>query len=95
VQAFFQEPYLVLALGDRLIEPTPTLPLSLAFANGVIRGEDLHLVADLDLTTQQGTDMGLGSVTVTCKSFVPGLPSSFGEAAPRKALGATTTTTQR
>jgi hypothetical protein len=94
VQAFFQEPYLVLAVGDRLIEPTPTRPFDLSLVDGVIRGTDLQMVTDLDLATQQSTPVGVGTVTVTCRSFVAGLPSSFGQAGPRRALGTTTVATR-
>lgn len=92
VQAFFQEPYLVLAVGDQLIEPTPDEPLDLRLEEGLITGRDIRFVTDLDLVTLASRALGSGTVTVRCRSYVGGLPSSFGAASPRRRLGTTTTT---
>lgn len=77
VQAFFGSPYVSILIGDdRVIELSITEPAELFVQSDVIRGSALRFV-DAEGSAGVGEQLGLGSVTVECDSFAPGLPEGY------------------
>ena len=78
VQAVLGEPYVSVRIADRLLESTLNEPLVLTIDDGVIRGERITFVENLDLETGVGEPAGLGFVRVECRGFEAGLPDAYG-----------------
>lgn len=79
VQAYFGEPYVVVALADGTrFEPALDAPLDLFFDADVVRGTGISFVSDLDPDTgAMGTPAGDGEVSVTCDGYVRGMPPGY------------------
>ncbi|CAB4826524.1 MAG: hypothetical protein F2754_05275 [Actinobacteria bacterium] len=79
VQAFFDDPYVGVTVGDKesVFEPTLAEPVDLSFADNVVSGNAIQFVRNLDLASRVGEPVGTGSVTVTCSSYNAGLPPGY------------------
>lgn len=78
VQAFFGEPYLVVALADGTrIEPALDAPLDLFFDADEIRGTGISFVTGLDTEAGTAEPLGEGSVSVECVAYVRGMPPGY------------------
>ena len=80
VQAFFDDPYVGVTVGDKesVFEPTLDEPIDLSFQDNVVTGTAIRFVRNLDLAARVGEPAGTGSVTVTCSSYSAGLPPGYG-----------------
>jgi len=80
VQAFFNDPYVGVTVGDKesVFEPTLAEPVELTFQDNVVHGADITFVRNLDIAARVGEPAGLGSVTVTCTDYHAGLPPGYG-----------------
>lgn len=77
VQVFDGQPYVaVLIDNSQLLELSVDAPAELFVQSGVISGSALRFVETAD-SSGVGESAGLGSVTVECSSFAPGLPEDF------------------
>jgi len=76
VQAFAQEPYIGLLVGDRLLEAGLEQSLTVQVLDDTVTASDVAFVEDLDLDTGEGDAAGTGSVEVVCASFGGELPAS-------------------
>ncbi len=77
VQAFFGQPYVSVLVGaDRVLELAIDAPAELFVQAGEVRGSALRFV-DSDDDAGIGDSLGLGTVSVTCDSFAPGLPDAY------------------
>lgn len=77
VQAFFGQPYVSVLVGeDRILELAIDKPADLFVQSDTIRGSALRFV-DAEGSAGVGESVGLGSVTVECDSFAPGLPEGY------------------
>lgn len=82
LQAFLGAPYLGISVTDEqtvVYEAAIDRPLDISYENDVLRVDDVVLVTDLDLETGAGTDAGLGSIVVECRSYQRDLPPGFVE----------------
>ena len=79
VQAFFDDPYVGVTVGDKesVFEPTLAEPVDLSFADNVLSGNAIQFVRNLDLAARVGEPVGTGSVTVRCSSYNAGLPPGY------------------
>jgi hypothetical protein len=79
VQAFFGEPYVVVALADGTrFEPALDAPLDLFFDADVVRGTGISFVSGLEPGSDAtGTPAGEGEVSVTCEGYVRGMPPGY------------------
>ena len=80
VQAFFNDPYVGVTVGDKesVYEATLDEPIDLSFQDNVVTGTAIRFVRNLDLTARVGEPVGTGSVSVTCSSYSAGLPPGYG-----------------
>lgn len=77
VQAFLGQPYVAVFVGDRAIrELAIDQPAELFVQGDNIVGSALRFV-DVVETAGVGEELGLGSVSVGCASFAPGLPEGY------------------
>lgn len=77
VQAFLGQPYVSVLVGDdRILELAIDKPADLFVQSDTIRGSALRFV-DAEGSAGVGKSIGLGSVTVDCESFAPGLPEGY------------------
>ncbi|MEC8687710.1 MAG: hypothetical protein VXX74_06585 [Actinomycetota bacterium] len=58
-------------------EPVVDQPLEVIWFDNVVRVDDISLVTGLNLTTGDGTDAGVGSVVIECRSSIEALPPGF------------------
>ncbi|HAB56803.1 MAG: hypothetical protein CL433_08135 [Acidimicrobiaceae bacterium] len=58
-------------------EPVVDQPLEVILFDNVVRVDDISLVTGLDLKTGDGTDAGVGSVVIECRSSIAALPPGF------------------
>ncbi len=81
VQAFFNDPYVGVTIGDKesVFEPTLDEPIELTFQDDVVHGGAIQFVRNLDLAARVGEPVGIGSVTVTCSGYHAGLPPGYGK----------------
>ena len=79
VQAFFGEPYVVVALADGTrFEPALDAPLDLFFDADLVRGTGIRFVTGLEPGSDTvGTPAGDGEVSVTCDGYVRGMPPGY------------------
>ncbi|MGI9603717.1 MAG: hypothetical protein ACR2QE_17675 [Acidimicrobiales bacterium] len=70
LEASVSDPYIGVTASGRLIEASLDTPLVLEVDAGTITGDDISFVADADINTGLGTDLGPGSVTVECTSYI-------------------------
>lgn len=79
VQAFFGEPYVVVALADgSRFEPALDAPLDLFFDADLVRGTGIRFVTGLEPGGDTaGTPAGEGEVSVTCDGYVRGMPPGY------------------
>jgi hypothetical protein len=79
IQTFFNEPYVGVTIGGtaEVLEAAIDRPLELAIDNGVITGNDVEFVRNLELTRGAGEAAGRGSVRVECHGYVQGLPPGY------------------
>jgi len=77
VQAFFGQEYVSVLVGDdRVLELAIDHPADLFVQSDTIRGSALRFV-DAQGSAGVGESLGVGSVTVECDSFAPGLPEGY------------------
>ena len=77
VQAFLGQAYVAALIGDtRVLELAIDEPAELFVQSNTIRGSALRFV-DASGSAGVGQDMGLGTVTVSCQGFAPGLPDEY------------------
>jgi len=77
VQAFFGQEYVSVLVGDeRVLELAIDQPAELFVQSDTIRGSALRFV-DAQGSAGVGEALGVGSVTVECDSFAPGLPEGY------------------
>ena len=76
VQAFFGRPYVAVFIGDEVHELSVEEPAELFVQGDDIRGSALRFVNVAD-QPGVGEELGLGTVTVGCESFAPGLPDGY------------------
>ncbi len=77
VQAFLGQTYVAVLIGDaRVIELAIDQPADLFVQSDLISGSALRFV-DAAGSAGVGEDMGLGTVTVECQGFAPGLPDEY------------------
>ncbi|MFT7475821.1 MAG: hypothetical protein ACI81L_002763 [Verrucomicrobiales bacterium] len=77
VQAFFGQTYVSVVIdGDRVLELAIDEPADLFVQSDTIRGGALRFV-DAAGSAGVGESMGLGTVTVECNGFAPGLPDGY------------------
>ena len=77
VQAFFGQAYVSVLVGDdRVIELAIDQPADLFVQADTIRGSALRFV-DAQGAAGVGESLGLGTVTVECDGFAPGLPEGY------------------
>lgn len=77
VQAFFGQAYVSVLVGDeRVIELAIDQPADLFVQADTIRGSALRFV-DAQGAAGVGESLGLGTVTVECEGFAPGLPEGY------------------
>jgi hypothetical protein len=77
VQAFFGQMYVSVLIGDdRVLELAIDEPADLFVQSDTIRGSALRFVEAVG-SAGVGESMGLGTVTVECNGFAPGLPSEY------------------
>lgn len=77
VQAFFGQPYVSVFVGEsEVLELAIDKPAELFVQSDTIRGSALRFVSASD-SAGVGDLLGLGSVTVECESFAPGLPEGY------------------
>jgi len=78
VQAFTDGPYVGITVtdddGSTTYEPSLDHPPRIERVDDVYRIDDIVLRADLDLTTGEGIDAGVGTVVVECATYTEGLP---------------------
>ncbi len=77
VQVSAVDPYVGITSGDQIIEAALNDPLALTIEAGEIIGTDIAFVGDIDLTTGEGENLGLGSVAISCKSYIDAEPADF------------------
>jgi hypothetical protein len=79
VQAFFGEPYVVVALADGTrFEPALDAPLDLFFDADLVRGTGIRFVTGLEPGSDTtGSPAGEGEVSVTCDGYVRGMPPGY------------------
>jgi hypothetical protein len=80
VQAFFRDSYIAVTIGDNevVFEPSLEEPVELTFVDDVVQGPAIRFVRGLDLRDGVAQPAGMGSVTVHCDSYRPGLPPGYG-----------------
>jgi hypothetical protein len=80
VQAFFGDPYVGVTIGNNetVFEPSLDESIDLYYQQDVVRGGAIQFVKNLDLQARTGEPAGLGSVTVSCANYRPGLPPGYG-----------------
>jgi hypothetical protein len=80
VQAFFGDPYVGVTVGNNetVYEPSLDETIDLYYQQDVVRGGAIQFVKNLDLQAHTGEAAGLGSVTVSCPTYRPGLPPGYG-----------------
>lgn len=77
VQAFFGQAYVSVLIGDdRVVELAIDQPADLFVQSDTIRGSALRFV-DAQGAAGVGESLGLGTVTVECNGFAPGLPDGY------------------
>jgi hypothetical protein len=77
VQAFFGQAYVSVLIGDdRVLELAIDAPADLFVQSDTIRGSALRFV-DAEGAAGEGESLGLGTVTVECNGFAPGLPEGY------------------
>lgn len=77
VQMFFGQPFVsVLFEEGRVVELAIDAPAELFLQDGVLSGSALRFVDAAD-AAGLGQPLGLGTVTVECESFAPGLPDEY------------------
>ena len=77
VQAFFGQAYVSVLIGDdRVVELAIDQPADLFVQADTIRGSALRFV-DAQGAAGVGEPLGLGTVTVECNGFAPGLPEGY------------------
>jgi hypothetical protein len=77
VQAFLGQAYVAVLIGDaRVLELAIDQPAELFVQSDLIRGSALRFV-DASGSAGVGEDLGLGTVTVSCQGFAPGLPDEY------------------
>lgn len=77
IQAFLGQAYVAVLVGEgQVLELAIDEPAELFVQHDKIRGSALRFV-DAVGSAGVGEDMGLGTVTVTCESFAPGLPEDY------------------
>ena len=77
VQAFFGQAYVSVLIGDsRVVELAIDQPADLFVQSDTIRGSALRFV-DAEGAAGVGESLGLGTVTVECEGFAPGLPDGY------------------
>lgn len=77
VQAFLGQAYVAVVIGDaKVLELAIDQPAELFVQSNLIRGSALRFV-DAVGSAGVGEDMGLGTVTVSCEGFAPGLPEDY------------------
>jgi hypothetical protein len=77
VQAFFGQTYVSVVIdGDRVLELAIDEPADLFVQSDTIRGSALRFVEAAG-SPGVGESMGLGTVTVECNGFAPGLPEGY------------------
>lgn len=77
VQMFFGQPFVSVLFDDgRILELAIDAPAELFLQDGVLRGSALRFV-DAGEVAGLGEPLGLGTVTVECESFAPGLPDEY------------------
>ncbi len=77
VQAFLGQTYVAVLIGEaKVLELAIDQPAELFVQSDLIRGSALRFV-DAAGSAGVGEDMGLGTVTVSCQGFAPGLPEEY------------------
>jgi len=77
VQAFLGQTYVAVLIGEaQVLELAIDQPAELFVQSDLIRGSALRFV-DAAGSAGVGEDMGLGTVTVSCQGFAPGLPEEY------------------
>jgi hypothetical protein len=77
VQAFLGQTYVAVLIGEaRVLELAIDQPAELFVQSDLIRGSALRFV-DAAGSAGVGEDLGLGTVTVSCQGFAPGLPEEY------------------
>jgi len=77
VQAFLGQAYVAVLISDaQVLELAIDQPAELFVQSDLIRGSALRFV-DASGSAGVGEDLGLGTVTVSCEGFAPGLPDEY------------------
>ena len=77
IQAFLGQAYVAVLVGEsQVLELAVDEPAELFVQHDRIRGSALRFVDSIG-SAGVGEDMGLGTVTVVCESFAPGLPDDY------------------
>jgi len=77
VQAFFGQTYVAVLIGDdRVKELAVDAPAELFVQGNAIRGAALRFV-DATGSPGVGESLGLGTVSVDCQGFAPGIPEGY------------------
>ena len=77
VQAFLGRPYVAVLIGDAaVVELAIDQPAELFVQGDAIRGSALRFVESTE-SAGVGQSLGLGTVSVDCQGFAPGLPEGY------------------
>ncbi len=77
VQAFLGQPYVAVLIGqDDVVELAIDQPAELFVQDDAIQGSALRFV-DTGESAGVGDPLGLGTVSVACRGFAPGLPDGY------------------